>query len=256
MTIGEVADLLEMSTSQIRFYEKEGLVKPHHISDNGYRLYDFKQVDTLEFVKLLKDLNMSLSEIDKTLKDQTEYDYKGMLEISLNALSDEIETLKKKYRQMNRKLQQYLEYRDDEYKIVELSERKVYILDDIQHHEMEIKKYYDFIKSNHLDHLDYNQVLYTIILENDGRMLCTYDKTRQFMHDKLETYELPKGRFLSYKTKVKRGADVADCFSVIFDIAEKENLRLIGEKIVIQDLDTLLYSMEEKHVMFRMRIEE
>ncbi len=255
LTIGEAADLLEMSTSQIRYYEKEGLVTPHHISDNGYRVYDFKQVDTLEFIKLLKDLNMSLSEIDKTIKEQTLYDYKGMLEISLDALSDEIKVLKKKHEQISRKLKQYLDYGDGEYEIVELSGRMVYILEGIQHYEMEIKKYYDFIKSNQLDHLDYNQVLYSIIFEDGKRMLCTHDKTGKFVHDKLDTFELSKGRFLSYKTKVKRGTDVVDYFSEIFKIAERENLKLTGEKIIIQDLDTLLYSMGEKHVVFQMRIE-
>lgn len=60
LTIGELADLMKISTSNIRYYEKDGLFSPCKIDDNGYRLYDYNELDKLESILLFRKLDIPL----------------------------------------------------------------------------------------------------------------------------------------------------------------------------------------------------
>lgn len=62
MTIKEMEALSGMTRANIRFYEAEGLLSPAR-SENGYRNYSEKDLDTLLRIKLLRTLHISLDEI-------------------------------------------------------------------------------------------------------------------------------------------------------------------------------------------------
>ena len=62
MTIRDVEVRLDLPRASIRFYEKEGLVRPGR-SENGYRDYSEADVEVLRKVKLLRQLGLSLEEI-------------------------------------------------------------------------------------------------------------------------------------------------------------------------------------------------
>ena len=63
MKINEVEQLVGVTKRNIRFYEKEGLLSPGRDSDNGYRDYTDRDVETLKQVKLLRKLDLPLEEI-------------------------------------------------------------------------------------------------------------------------------------------------------------------------------------------------
>lgn len=67
LTIGQLADRVEMPTSTLRFYEKEGLLTPAERSDVGYRLYDPAQEDRLRFIQRAQRLGFSLADIRRFL---------------------------------------------------------------------------------------------------------------------------------------------------------------------------------------------
>ena len=60
-----------MSADTIRYYEKEGLLKPQQKSDAGYRLYDDSAVRRLHFIKQAQHCGFTLSEILQLLSLQT-----------------------------------------------------------------------------------------------------------------------------------------------------------------------------------------
>lgn len=63
MTIKEIEKLSGMNRSNIRFYEKEGLIAPKRL-DNGYRDYSEEDLQILLRIKLLRSLHISLDEIN------------------------------------------------------------------------------------------------------------------------------------------------------------------------------------------------
>ena len=63
MKINEVEERVGITKRNIRYYEKEGLLKPGRNSENGYRDYTEDDVKELKKIKLLRKLDMPLEEI-------------------------------------------------------------------------------------------------------------------------------------------------------------------------------------------------
>ena len=63
MKINEVEAQVGITKKNIRFYEDQGLLKPHRNSQNGYREYGPREVEQLKQIKLLRKLGVSLEEI-------------------------------------------------------------------------------------------------------------------------------------------------------------------------------------------------
>jgi MerR family transcriptional regulator, copper efflux regulator len=67
ITIGQLAELSDVTTDTIRFYEKLKLLRPWQRTRSGYRLYDDSAVLRLTFIRRAKFLGFSLEEIKKLL---------------------------------------------------------------------------------------------------------------------------------------------------------------------------------------------
>ncbi|HVK98387.1 MAG TPA: Zn(2+)-responsive transcriptional regulator [Dongiaceae bacterium] len=63
MKIGEIAKASGVGIDTLRYYEKEGLIRPSHRSDSGYRHYDQQAVQQMQFILRAKALGFSLQEI-------------------------------------------------------------------------------------------------------------------------------------------------------------------------------------------------
>lgn len=67
MKIGELAKKTDCSVQTIRYYEKEKLLCTAQRSDGNFRLYNEAAVEQLQFIKLCRSLDLSLSEIRQLL---------------------------------------------------------------------------------------------------------------------------------------------------------------------------------------------
>ena len=67
LTIGRLAERANVSTSMLRFYEREGLLKPARRSESGYRLYSEEAEETLLFIRRAQRLGFSLEDIKLVL---------------------------------------------------------------------------------------------------------------------------------------------------------------------------------------------
>lgn len=63
LTIGALAQRAQVSTSMLRFYEREGLLRPARRSGGGYRLYGPEAERTLLFIRRAQRLGLSLEDI-------------------------------------------------------------------------------------------------------------------------------------------------------------------------------------------------
>lgn len=62
-TIGQFAKLHEINKKTLMWYDEIGILKPTVIKENGYRYYSFQQSSILETILMLRELNISISEI-------------------------------------------------------------------------------------------------------------------------------------------------------------------------------------------------
>ena len=61
--ISQAAALSGVTPSNIRFYEKEKLLRPQGRGDNSYRMYSDSDIHRLRFIRACRSLDMSLDEV-------------------------------------------------------------------------------------------------------------------------------------------------------------------------------------------------
>ena len=66
--IGEAAKLSGVSAANIRFYEKDQLLKVQARGDNSYRMYSDSDIHRLRFIRACRALDMSLGEVRTLLR--------------------------------------------------------------------------------------------------------------------------------------------------------------------------------------------
>ena len=68
--IGELSNLFNISVDSIRYYEKMGLITPVRNPDNGYREYTEEDILLLNRIKMLRMLDIPVSDIRKILYEK------------------------------------------------------------------------------------------------------------------------------------------------------------------------------------------
>lgn len=243
ITKGEIAELLELTKSQVRFYEKKGLIKPQ-IDDNGYAMYDFKELDTLELVVLLKELNTPIKEIKKIIDDETKYDYPSLLKKSSEKIELEIERLTKQKHIINQRLRAFNDDEMNIFKRIYCDERLIYMMND-EHMIDDIKNVYDLMKKHNLRYLDYDNELYSITRNQKERF--GFVNLKGLLIDTVFTKEqLPKGDYYSCTIRYNYNDDYSE-YEKRFRLEAKNNhIKLADELIFIDHFGRKFY---EKHHM-------
>ena len=67
MTTGQFATFCGTSKGTLIFYDRQGLLKPRHTSENGYRRYGSEQFYDFDVISMLKETGSSLAEIKRFL---------------------------------------------------------------------------------------------------------------------------------------------------------------------------------------------
>lgn len=91
MTVKGVSNLTGVSIRTLQYYDKIGLLHPAHRTQAGYRLYDAAALERLQQILLFRELEFSLEDIRKILKNP-EFDREKALEQQITLL-----TLKKQH---------------------------------------------------------------------------------------------------------------------------------------------------------------
>lgn len=69
-TVKDIAKLTGVTIKALHHYHKIGLLEPSEISDAGYRLYGEKELERLQQILFYKELDFSLKDIKKAMKDE------------------------------------------------------------------------------------------------------------------------------------------------------------------------------------------
>jgi DNA-binding transcriptional MerR regulator len=92
--VGDLAKLTGLTVRTLRFYDQIGLFSPSGHSDSGHRLYNQADIRRLQQILSLKDLGLSLEEIQTVLKGHT-YTPSDIVAIQIERIRKNIKTQQK-----------------------------------------------------------------------------------------------------------------------------------------------------------------
>lgn len=91
LTIGQFAAIHGINKKTLMWYDEIGLFRPASVNpENGYRYYDYHQSPVLETILLLRDLDVSIHEIQDFMKDRSAGNLKQLLEEKMADLDKQI----------------------------------------------------------------------------------------------------------------------------------------------------------------------
>ena len=94
LTIGQFAAMHGINKKTLMWYDETGLFKPAFVNpENGYRCYSYYQSPVLETILLLRELDVSIQEIEEFMKNRSAASLKNLLEEKTAALDLQINHL-------------------------------------------------------------------------------------------------------------------------------------------------------------------
>ncbi|MGL5066545.1 MAG: MerR family transcriptional regulator [Sarcina sp.] len=138
----ELAKLFNTSKAAIRYYEDKGLICAKQ-DENGYRLYDWDDVERLGQIIFMKDLGSSIEEIKKYIENEN--DIKKLLEEKREYIDESIRRLVSTRNRIDN--------------ILSLSDEEKILLDEVKREEIEERKFFTLMESRYYDIKDfYNSI--------------------------------------------------------------------------------------------------
>lgn len=94
LTTAQFAKLHEVNKRTLHYYDNIGLFSPNTKRDNGYRYYDLSQSVDFEYIRMLKELNMSIEEIEAYCKSPALDSFLKIADSKIKEINIEIQKLK------------------------------------------------------------------------------------------------------------------------------------------------------------------
>jgi DNA-binding transcriptional MerR regulator len=104
LKIGEVSTLSGVGIEALRFYEKGGLLDSPARTHSGYRLYNEEVLERIVFIKKAQVLGFTLGEIRQLIAHKRAGD---------SPCAEVREVVKTRLEELNEKIKEMLQYRDD-----------------------------------------------------------------------------------------------------------------------------------------------
>lgn len=106
-TVGEFSRLAQVSKRMLRYYDEIGLLKPIHTDKlTGYRYYSAEQLPDLNRVLALKDLGLTLEQVQRILRDNVSTDeIQGMLLLKKAEIEQQLQDEIRRIRGIESRLQ-------------------------------------------------------------------------------------------------------------------------------------------------------
>jgi DNA-binding transcriptional MerR regulator len=106
-TVGEFSRLAQVSTRLLRYYDEVGLLKPIRVDRfTGYRYYSAEQLPGLNRILALKELGLSLEQIQRMLRDDVSTDeLQGMLLLKKAEIEQQLQGEFQRIRNIESRLQ-------------------------------------------------------------------------------------------------------------------------------------------------------
>ena len=207
LSIGEMAEANRVSIATLRLYDRMGLLQPCcRDEESNYRYYDIRQTSRLDIIRYMRNLNMSLAEIQTLLEKEDIMLIEQKLIEKNNQIHRQMRDLKAMHEAVERTIQSIERYRKS-----------------------------PASGTTSLEFIDQRHILYIPCAENFYEQgIVAYEKAVHALRRELMKRNLPQLLSYSLGTSVKRddfarGALVADKVFIFGD----KHLRDYGENIEV-----------------------
>jgi len=112
LKIGEAARLVGVPAKTLRYYEGIGLLSPAKRTGSGYRLYGWRELEQIEFVRRAKLMGLSLEEIRGLVQTAEDGIPNGVFQRLDYLLERSLEETERKIEELRAFRESLLEYRD------------------------------------------------------------------------------------------------------------------------------------------------
>lgn len=237
LTIGETSKLLNTTTFNLRYYEKEGLIKPTHMTDSGYRLYDYEDIYILSDIMTLRNGDISIKDIKKLFDNYSKESCVEMLKIS----SEKIEKERKRLEELQKGIERTLNVMelDIDYKsfsVEKFPARKFAIIKNSDYKmDYSIKEIYDIYVENNIDMSNLKGDQY-YILNNNCISFCIEDSSKKY---DFESVFYQKGKYLKFSFFTKNDKIEGEIKEFFYYII-KNNMEYQGELLLKIRMETLM----------------
>lgn len=237
LTIGQFAALHGINKKTLMWYDEIGLFKPAAVNpENGYRCYNYHQSPILETILLLRELDVSITEIQEFMRHRCAENMKTLLEEKITDLDLQIMHLtavRKTLQNHCQSMETLLTMDLSEISIVEKEERCLVTVDIDS--ETTFEKEVELITAEtaryrlgRLHHASYGSMIPVSSLRNGN--FDDYTKLFieiPFLEKKKGIHIQPKG---SYIRAFHKGSfdEIPRRYHAIFDFARRQGLTLSG----------------------------
>jgi DNA-binding transcriptional MerR regulator len=112
LKIGEVARLVDVPAKTLRYYEDIGLISPARRTNSGYRLYGWRELEQIEFVRRAKLMGLTLEQIRELVEVAEEGLPGGVLRHLDGLLEQKLEETERRLEELRTFRESLLEYRE------------------------------------------------------------------------------------------------------------------------------------------------
>ncbi|MDP9476365.1 MAG: MerR family transcriptional regulator [Actinomycetota bacterium] len=112
MKISEAARLVGVPAKTLRYYEGIGLLSPAKRTESGYRLYSWRELEQIEFIRRAKLMGLSLEEIRGLVETAEDGIPNGVFQRLDDLLERSLRETERKIEELRAFRESLLEYRD------------------------------------------------------------------------------------------------------------------------------------------------
>jgi MerR family mercuric resistance operon transcriptional regulator len=110
LTIGELGKAAGVPTSTVRYYEREGILKPRRRSASNYRLYSEEDAQRLRFIRAAQATGFTLEDMKELLRPAPCDRVQGLIARRLEVVEGRMRELRHVRRVLRRSLEECREH--------------------------------------------------------------------------------------------------------------------------------------------------
>lgn len=237
MNISEFSKLTGIKRANLIFYDKVGLLKAEHRSENNYRCYTQHQLKTAFVIFSLRAVDISIDEIKNYLNQQTPEKMVELFEAQEKYLQAEIVKLKERKALM--KLQRVMvmetwELDTSKIHLLERLEEPIFLGEQIQSGYSEDKamlEFYDYAEMNGIDTSSpLGAIVSQEVLSENTNGLAVKQFYMRLAHR--HATKKPQGRYVVGFSRGDYGTSVDSLYQRLLTYIQTNNLKICGDAYV------------------------
>jgi len=247
LTIGEAAEILSTSTYNLRYYEKEGIICPSQISENGYRMFNADDVIHIKCVMLLRESGIAIKDIKSLMDSYTKENYINALKKSYKDVVEKMSKLKHLKNYLEKSLESA--QKDNEgYEIKHIGKRSLVEVKKSDYDmDYSIKEVYDSAQKKNIEKSLICSDEFYYILYDDSISLCV-------LSDKSDGFSFETGNYLCYSFFAIDDEEVDKKINEFGRYIENNKIQVFGEVLIILSLRTSMNRAEGSYNELQIRI--